>query len=71
MNNEKSYTYTIHLYFHVETQCRRKPHNAFSYISLRVTFIGSTNFLFSLDGTGRRLQPPIFSGYNLREVVTP
>jgi hypothetical protein len=34
---------------------------------LRITFIGST----ILDATGRRLRPPIFSGYNLREAPTP
>jgi hypothetical protein len=40
-------------------------------MSLRITFIGSTNFLFSPATTGRRLQPPIFSSYNLREYPTP
>jgi hypothetical protein len=40
-------------------------------MSLRITFIGSTNFLCSLAAIGRRLRPPIFSGYNLREVPTP
>jgi hypothetical protein len=60
MNNEKSYTYTIHQYLYVETQCKRKLHNDFSYMSLRITFIGSTNFLCSPTATGRRLQPPIF-----------
>jgi hypothetical protein len=71
MNNEKSYTYTIHQYFYMETQCGRKPHNVFYYMSLRITFIGSTNFIFSPATTGRRLQPPIFSSYNLREAPTP
>jgi hypothetical protein len=55
----------------VETQSRRKPHNVFSYMSLRITFIGSINFLCFPDATGRRLQPPSFSGYNLREAPTP
>jgi hypothetical protein len=55
MNNEKSYTYTVHQYFYVETQCGRKPHNDFSYMYLRITFIGSTNFLCSPAATGRRL----------------
>jgi hypothetical protein len=55
----------------VETQCERKPHNDFSNMSLRITFIGSTNFLCSPAATGRRLQPPIFSGYNLREAPSP
>jgi hypothetical protein len=55
----------------METQSGRKPHNAFSYISLRITFIGSTIFLYFLAATGRRLQPPSFSGYNLREAPTP
>jgi hypothetical protein len=36
---------------------------------LRITFIGSTNFICSPTTTGRRLQPPIFSGYNLREPI--
>jgi hypothetical protein len=71
MNNEKSHTYTIHQYFYVETECGRKPQNVFYYMSLRSTFIGSTNFIFSLAATGRRLQPPIFLGYNLREAPTP
>ena len=57
--------------FYVETQSERKPHNAFSYISLRITFIGSTNFLCFSAATGRRLQHPSFSGYNLREAPTP
>jgi hypothetical protein len=39
-------------------------------MSLRITFIGSTNFLFPA-ATGRRLQPPSFSGYNLMEAPTP
>jgi hypothetical protein len=55
----------------VETQSRRKPHNAFSYMYLRIAFIGSTNFLYFPAATGRRLQPPTFSGYNLREAPTP
>jgi hypothetical protein len=70
MNNEKSYTYTVHLIFYVETQCGRKSQNSFSYMSLRITFIGSTNFLFSPTAVGRRFRPPIFSGYNLREAPT-
>jgi hypothetical protein len=40
-------------------------------ISLRITFIGRTNFFFFTVATGRRLQPPSFSGYNLREDPTP
>jgi hypothetical protein len=71
MNNEQSYTHTIHQYFYVETQCRRKPPNDFSYMSLRIRLIGRTNFLCSPDATGRRLRPFIFSGYNLREDLTP
>jgi hypothetical protein len=55
----------------VETQSGRKPQNVFSYMSLRITFIGSTNFLCFPAATGRRLQPPNFSGYNLREAPTP
>jgi hypothetical protein len=55
----------------METQSGRKPWNYFSYVSLRITFIGSTNFLCFLAATGRRLQPPSFSGYNLREAPTP
>jgi hypothetical protein len=40
-------------------------------MSLIITFIGSTDFLCFLATTGRRLQPPSFSGYNLREAPTP
>ena len=47
--------------FYVETQCERKPRNDFSYLSLRITFIGSTNFLCFLVATGRRIWPPIFN----------
>ena len=57
--------------FYVETQSGRKPQNVFSYMYLRITFIGSTNFLCFPAATGRRLQPPSFSGYNLREAPTP
>jgi hypothetical protein len=55
----------------METQSGRKPHNSFSYMYLRITFIGSTNFLCFPAATRRRLQPPSFSGYNLREAPTP
>jgi hypothetical protein len=55
----------------MENQSGRKPHNDFSYISLRITFIGSTNFLYFPAATGRSLQPPSFSSYNLREATTP
>jgi hypothetical protein len=55
----------------METQSGRKPHNVFSHMSLRITFIGSTKFLCFPATTGRRLQPPSFSGYNLREAPTP
>jgi hypothetical protein len=55
----------------VETQSRRKPQNIFSYMSLRIKFIGSTNFLCFPAATGRRLQTPSFLGYNLRESLTP
>jgi hypothetical protein len=40
-------------------------------MSLRIAFIGSANFLCSPATTGRRLQAPIFLGYNLREATTP
>jgi len=55
----------------VETQSGRKPRNVFSYIPLRITFIGSTNFLCFPVAIGRRLQPPSFSSYNLKEAPTP
>jgi hypothetical protein len=55
----------------VETQSGRKPHNDFSYMSLRITFIGSTNFLCFPAAIGRRFQPPGFSGYNLKEDPSP
>jgi hypothetical protein len=55
----------------VETQSRRKPHNVFYYMYLRITFIGRTNFLCFLAATGRRLQLPSFSGYNLWEAPNP
>jgi hypothetical protein len=57
--------------FYVETQRGRKPYNDFSYMYLRITFIGSTNFLCFLAATGRRLQPSSFLGYNLMEAPTP
>jgi hypothetical protein len=40
-------------------------------MSLRIKFIGSANFLFFLAETGRRLQPPHFSVYNLKEDPNP
>jgi len=55
----------------METQSGRKQHNAFSYMSLSVTFVGSTNFFCFSNTTGRRVQPPSFSGYNLREAPNP
>jgi hypothetical protein len=55
----------------VETQSKRKPRNVFSYMSLRITFIGSTNFFFFLVAAGRRLQLTSFSIYNLREAPIP
>jgi hypothetical protein len=39
-------------------------------MSLIITFIGITKFLCSPKTTGKRLQPPIFLGYNLREAPT-
>jgi hypothetical protein len=55
----------------METKSGRKPHNVFSYMSLIITFIGSTNFLCFLYATRRRFQPPSFSGYNMKEAPTP
>jgi hypothetical protein len=49
----------------------RKTPNVFSYMALRITFIGRTNFLCLPAITRRRLQPPSFSGYNLKEAPTP
>jgi hypothetical protein len=40
-------------------------------MSLISTFIGRTKILSSPAPTGRRLHPPRFSGYNLREDPTP
>jgi hypothetical protein len=45
--------------------CLRKPKagendRMLFIMSLRITFIGSTKFLFFLVATGRRLQPPRF-----------
>jgi hypothetical protein len=40
-------------------------------MSLKITFIGSTNFLCFPAAIGRRLQHPNFSRYNLRENPTP
>jgi hypothetical protein len=40
-------------------------------MSLRITFIGSTNFICFPATTRRRLQTPNFSGYNLREAPNP
>jgi hypothetical protein len=55
----------------VETQSRIQTHNDFSYVSLIITFIGSTKFIFFPVANGRRLQPHSFSGYNPREYPTP
>jgi hypothetical protein len=55
----------------VETQSERKPQNAFYYMSLRITLIGSTKFLCFPAATVRRLQPPSFLGYNLKKAPTP
>ena len=73
MSNKKWTITHIHstLVFYVETKIGRKPWNDFSYMSWRITFIGSTNFLFFPATTGRRLQAPSFSCYNLREDPTP
>jgi hypothetical protein len=71
MKKEQSYTYTVHQYFYVETQSGRKPHNYFSYMSSRITFIGRNNLFCSPATTGRRFQPPIFLRYNPREDKTP
>jgi hypothetical protein len=68
--------------FYVETQIAIKPQNVFSYMSLRITFIGRTNFLFfqlqleegsnPLLGYNLREAPtPQFSGYNQKEDTTP
>jgi hypothetical protein len=54
----------------VETQSGRKIHIDFYYMSLRITFIGRTNFLCFPAVTGRRFQSPSFSGYNLKEAPT-
>jgi hypothetical protein len=40
-------------------------------MSLIIIFIGSTNFLCFPVATERKLQPPSFSGYNLKESPTP
>jgi hypothetical protein len=40
-------------------------------MSLRITFIGSTNFFCFPAAIGSRLQLPNFSSYNLREAPTP
>jgi hypothetical protein len=55
----------------MEIQSGRKPWNYFSYMSLRITFIRSTKLLCFPAAIGRRLQPPSFSGYNLREDPNP
>jgi hypothetical protein len=55
----------------METQSGRKPHNVVFIMYLRITFIGSTKFLYFPAATGRRLQPPSFSGYNMKEAPTP
>jgi hypothetical protein len=50
---------------------REKTPECFSYMSGRITFIGRNDFLCFPTATGRRLQPPRFSRYNLREDPTP
>jgi hypothetical protein len=73
MSNEKMKNHTHTQYTSVlrGNQRGKKPQNVFSYMFGRITFIGSTNFLCFPVATGRRLQPPSFSGYNLREDTTP
>jgi hypothetical protein len=58
MNNEQSYTYTIHQYFYVETQCRRKPHNGFFLYVFK-------NYIHW------KHQLPLFSSCNWKEALTP
>jgi len=71
MKIEKSYTYTLHQCFYVETQCGIKPKNVFSYMYVRITFIGRKKFLCFPAPTGRRLRPPRFLVYNQREDMSP
>jgi hypothetical protein len=57
--------------FYVETQIRRKPHNVFLICLEELHSLEApTSFVFQ-SATGRRLQPPSFLGYNLREAPTP
>jgi hypothetical protein len=49
---------------------REKTTECFFLYVLKNYFIGSTNFLCFPTTTGRRLQPPSFSNYNLMEAPT-
>jgi len=46
----------------METQCKRKPQNDFSYMSLRITFIGSINFIFVSICNWKEVPTPYISG---------
>jgi hypothetical protein len=50
---------------------REKTAEFFFLYVFRITFTGSTKFLCFLAANGRRLQTPIFLGYNLKEDPTP
>jgi hypothetical protein len=69
--NNNIHIHTIHStpVFYMETQCRRKPWNDF-LICQRITFKEAPTSN-SLAPTRRRLQPPSFSGSNMREYPTP
>jgi hypothetical protein len=69
MNNKKTTQYTN--IFTWKPNVGENHIMFFSYMSLRITLIGRNNFLFSPTTTGRRLRPPVFSGYNPREATTP
>ena len=68
MNNNTHTQYTIVFMWKPKVG---QNHIMFFLMSLRITFIGSTNFLCFPAAIGRRLQPPSFSGHNLREAPTP
>ena len=73
MSNEQmnNHTHTQYTSFLCGNPKQEKTTLYVSYMSWRITFIGSTNFLFFPAAIGRRLQPRSFSGYNLRESPTP
>ncbi len=69
MNNNKPHKYTLQRYFTWKPNAGENHQILFLYIK-RIHSLEAPNS-DSLAATGRRLQPPSFSGYNLKETPTP